>query len=94
MRTSFRDTQIMGTLRKGVNTLDHAFWEDEEKKTEANQHCESIIYVACSPDLEIPNRVCVAYMRGAIKAGFDIMFAYGGGPMGIFNIGKLDTKFG
>ena len=71
-------------------------WEDEKTKTDANKNYESIIYVECVTKDGTPYKACVAYLRGAIKANFPIIFVYDGGdePMGIFNVEKLETKFG
>ena len=96
----FQDDEILGKQKRGVNPLTHKYWKDERQKIDADQYCEKITYLDCLPEIEeddevLPNIVCVSYMRGAIKASFNVLFVYADDvPFEIFNLEKVEAKFG
>ena len=102
----FQDAEILGKQKRGVNPLTNEQWKDERQKQNADKYCEQITYVYCMPDEDedeniIPYIACVAYMRGAIKADFHVLFVYEEQgddeeqvPLDIFNLKKVEAKFG
>ena len=96
----FQDEEVLGKEKRGVNPLTHKYWADEQLKKDADQFCEKITYLECSPekgedDKRMPKIVCVSYLRGAIKAAYNILFTYKNKvPMKIFDLENVETKFG
>lgn len=105
MRTCFRDSKILGTENKGVDPLTDERWENDQMKKDAAQNCETIIYLACAPtppSITTPYVACGSYMRGALEAEFNVLFAqlrleFSGEiliEMGSFHLPDLELEFG
>ena len=111
MWVCFEDAEILGTQKRGVDPLNNKKWTKEtpydgettkkkQQKKDADQFCQKITYVECLPEKDedekqIPKIVCVSYMRGGIKASFNVLFVYADDvPFEIFNLEKVEAKFG
>ena len=68
----FLDSDIV--RNGGVNPETNIDFINNPRMQQRARDCKVIVDVVCQPDGDTPPRVCLGYMKGALKAGYDQVF--------------------
>ena len=90
----FLDSDI--TRNGGIDPEDNIDFIGNPDMQQRARSCKAIVYVLCAPRAPSPPRVCLGYMKGALKAGYDQIFletGKSGRPMQVLALSDAIRKF-
>ena len=87
----FLDSDI--TANGGVNPETRPAFIDNPPMQQRARRCKTIVDVMCAPRDGTPPRVCLGYMKGALKAGYDQIFLDTGFLMQVLTLPDAIRRF-